>query len=434
MEAEFDIADAAETLLVAGAGYMAAQEAQLQEIPDHVIRLADNVFDHYTNESQKLDDVAEVVINRRNFLEIATCWNRVAIWKLAHSEAEFTSASGNADGISQHQFRIWIHTHFGQFSEDVCKFAESELTASNSRSSSNLTVFRHCWILHLFETAKYNSDTDLLDRRNFKIVVRCYSPEISDDVVDRSFNRLIGSDEQCSPSSDDGINAELFVQWTAAIFEDYLDDQFKAGIEQLLRDLNEHLDADSHSSTEEEEESNDESDKDDDSWRTTQGIAVEDIFDSLELEQVCGVLLTNSPHTIWRSLKARSLVVSMVAEARDMYIALLARFEHHRQELTIQSGANVDEKTWPPASSTSAGIARRVVPTAWELCNATEFDDKLQKHLAKGFLARVNTSKYANGVLRNHMQALVLDVTNVIVEHTAVTGVERLMDAIDASL
>jgi len=432
-EVEFELQDAAETLLVAGAGFMAAQQAELAGVPDHVIRFSETVFEHYTNESQNLDDSAEVLINRRNFLEITTRWNRVAIWKMAHAEAEFTIASGGADGISKHQFTIWINTHFGHFSETVCQRAEEELTVTNVRSSSTLTLFRQLWILHLFEVAK--AQKDLLDRHSFKMLVQCYSPEIGDDVVNRSFDRLIGDDDQSNDSSD-GINAALFVQWTAAIFEDYLDEQFKAGFDELLCDLKEKQDADNGSAEEEEEEatSEDESDEDDENWRTTPGIPVGDIFDSLELEQVCGALLTSSPHTIWRSLKARSMVVSMVAQARDMYITLFSRFEHHRRELTRESGVDIDETVWPPASAISAKVARQMVPTAWELCNAADFNDKLRKHLTKDFIGKVNTSKYANGVLRNHMQALVLDMTNVIVEHTAESGVEKLVGAVDASI
>jgi hypothetical protein len=223
----------------------------------------------------------------------------------------------------------------------------------------------------------------------------------------------------------------LFTEWTIAIFEEYNDDQFKTGMKQLMADVREVLDEHSES---EESSSSDSDGFDDESVQPTSGIPVTDIFESLIIDELCGEILNNATHTIWRSLKARRMVVSMVETARDAFVSLLARFEYHRQFLTESSGMDIDETRWPPSSNAERRVAKTVVPSAWDAARSTEFADHLRQLLTEEFLAQVNHSKHANSTLRNQMQALVLAITDLIVDQTATTGVEQLKVAVDQSI
>lgn len=229
------------------------------------------------------------------------------------------------------------------------------------------------------------------------------------------------------------MSTRLFTNWLATIFEDYADEQFQAGIEQLIEELGAQL-SDLKLQL---QRTNNESDSDDDSDEPeiiTPGVDLNSIWAELDLETICGQLLTESPHPSWRSLKARSMVLSMIQTAQDLLVGLLAKFEAHRRRLTRKSGVDIDETIWPPASAAATQVARRVVPEAWELAEVELMDHKLRKRLVREFVGRVNSAGHATAAIRNQMQAMVLEVSNKIIELVADTAVPELQAAVQTAL
>merc|ERR1712070_147425 len=418
-----------------------AMLGELEGIPEHVLEMAEYLFDHWCPADPESEEsvipgmlasasAAEKRMYRREFFEVANRWNVAAFPNMSHCEREYAEAAKHSHGITKHNFKLWVGEHFKEFSPKVCNVAQRELTAVEPPSGSQMSLFRQLWMMQLFDVVK-PQNSDKLDYEGFAMLVKCYSPDIDDETIDQSFNRLLGvmvTTGKRKKATE--LSFDLFADWTATIFEEYDDDQFKGGMMELIKDVSEALEAESES----EETSESESDEfDDEIGHPTQGIEVENIFEALNLEEMCGDMLTNAEHTVWRTLKSRKLVVSMIETARDEFISFLARFEYHRQELTKASGMDVDETCWPPSSNAQLRIAQRVIPSAWEAVDSSDFALKLRKLLIQEFLARVNTTRYANGMLRNHMQALVLAITDVIVEETTGRGVQQLVEAVDAA-
>lgn len=166
------------------------------------------------------------------------------------------------------------------------------------------------------------------------------------------------------------------------------------------------------------------------------GVSVSDIMDELGLEEALKEQVMMSPHSVWRSLKARKLIVQMVSAAEDQLEALLMRFEQHRRELSSQQpgAAQVDVQQWPPTAGDGTRIAHAVLPAAWEAAGTEELHGQLYEAILTSFLKQVEEHPYAKQELRQQMQALVTMASSFIADTVAEEGVIQLKRSVEMSL
>jgi len=166
------------------------------------------------------------------------------------------------------------------------------------------------------------------------------------------------------------------------------------------------------------------------------GVSVSDIVDELGLEEALKEQVMMSPHSVWRSLKARKILVQMVSAAEDQLEALLMRFEQHRRELSSQQpgAGQVDIQRWPPTAGDGTRIAHAVLPAAWEAAGTEELHGQLYEGILTAFLKQVEEHPYAKQELRQQMQALVTMASSFIADTVAEEGVIQLKRSVEVSL
>lgn len=166
------------------------------------------------------------------------------------------------------------------------------------------------------------------------------------------------------------------------------------------------------------------------------GVAMDTILEELGLEQALQDQVRTSQYSVWRSLKARKMVVEMVSLASEQLGALLLRFEHQYRLLLSQHMVMFPEGKLklPPDPGEARRIAEAVLPQAWQDAGVEAFYGLLYEQLLSQFLTRVKADAYAKNDLRQQMQELVTTAADQITAEVAEAGVIHLKAHVENKL
>jgi len=144
------------------------------------------------------------------------------------------------------------------------------------------------------------------------------------------------------------------------------------------------------------------------------GIQVEAILEQVELSSKAELMIQGEgTPAVWRSLKARTRLISMKELAEEALWRFFRRFEYTRRKLTQlysrQGYKKIDHLTWPPPNPEACLAAEKVIERALTAAGELEFDVSLEREIRETHLKELEQAYRERGRSNNHNEELRLD-------------------------